>query len=112
MPARKIKWDVRPRREGGFWGTIYLPAGQGIVPVRVPGGTQASALKNASGLAASLLDNPILKAALPPGSGAAIEAVKMVSKYARGGALKAGLNLLKGPGAKRVGKALKKLKFW
>ena len=110
--ARKIKWNIRPRKGGGFNGTIVLPAGKAIIPVTAPGKTQAMALKNASGLAKSLLDSPILKAALPPGSGAAIEAVKLISKYAGKGMLKKGMKLLTGKGAKRIGKALKKLKFW
>jgi hypothetical protein len=110
--TRKIKWKVVPRKGGGFWGTIVLPAGTATVPITARGATQREALANASGLASSLLDNPILKAALPPGSGAAIEAVKMLSKAVGAGKLKKAMNKLVGKGAKRVGKALKKLKFW
>jgi len=96
----------------GYWGRIILPAGKAVVPIEVPGRTQAEAVSNAAGLASSLLKSPLLQAALPPGSGAAIEAIKMVGKYATKGKLKKGLKLLKGKGAKRVKKVLKKLKFW
>lgn len=110
--ARKIKWRVKAHPKGGWTGTIVLPAGRAVIPVAARGATPEKALSTAAGLAESLLDSPILKAALPPGSGAAIEAVKMISKYAGKGLLKKGMKLLKGKGAKRIAKSLKKLKFW
>ncbi len=111
-PTRKIKWKVQPRKGGGFFGTIVLPVGLATVPVTAPGTTQRAAIKNAAGLAEKMLSNPLVKAALPPGSGAAIAAVKLIGKYAGKGMLKKGMKLLKGKGARRIGKALKKLKFW
>lgn len=107
MAKRVIKWKVVPRKKGGFFGTIVLPVGKAVIPVSMPGKTKGEALSKAAGLAESLLSNPIVKAALPPGSGAAIMAVKKLGKYGT-----KAMKLLKGKGAKRIGKALKKLKFW
>ena len=110
--APRIKWKVVPRKGGGWWGIITLPAGLARIPVKAPGKTQREALSTAAGLAESLLDSPILRAALPPGTGAAIKATKMLAKFAKKGLLKKGMKLLKGKGAKRIAKSLKKLKFW
>lgn len=116
MAKRVIRWKVVPRKGGGFSGVIelpmQLPTGPMTVPVEARGATRREALSSAAGLASKLLDNPVLKAALPPGSGAAIEATKLLAKYAGAGKLAKGMKLLTGKGAKRIGKALKKLKFW
>lgn len=114
---KTIRWKVTPNPDGpGFQGVLEIPMGVGpfaaTSQVRAHGPTQGGALQNAASVASSILDNPILKAALPPGTGAAIEATKMLSKYADADLLESGMKLLKGAGAKRIGKAIKKLKFW
>lgn len=126
MPYQKIRFECR--RQGNQWeGTIELPLSAmravpgmapGGAPMLMPGGrtqhrikvqakgaTKGAALNRAAGIAESLLDNPILQAALPPGSGAAISAVKMLAKSG----IAKGLKNLTGKGAKRIASALK---FW
>jgi hypothetical protein len=82
---------------------------RGAIPVQAQGKTQQQALSNAAGLAESILDSPLLKAALPPGSGLAIEAIKGLAGSKD---IKKALGKLTGEGAKRIGGALSKLKFW
>jgi len=126
VPYQKIRFEVR--RTGNQWeGTIELPlstmralpgAAPGGAPRLAPfgrpahtvkvsakGASQKSALNRAAGIAEQLLDNPLLQAALPPGSGAAISAVKMMAKSGPGKALAK----FTGKGAKRIADALK---FW
>lgn len=111
---KTIRWNVSPRTGGGWDGTIVMESANGAVTTAVTarGASQPDALFTAATMATSLLDNPILRAALPPGSGAAIEAVKMISKYSSAGDLAKGMSKLVGPGAKRIGNAISKLKFW
>jgi len=126
MAYQKIRWKVR--RRGNEWeGEVELPlstmrAIPGLAPsgapqlipagrpahrvtVKAKGSTQKSALNRAAGIADQLLDNPLLQAALPPGSGAAIAAIKDIAKS---GPAK-GLAKYAGKGAKRIADAIK---FW
>ena len=126
MAYQKIRFKVR--RSGNQWeGTIELPlstmrALPGLAPggaprmvpsgmpahrvlVKAKGSTQKSALNRAAGIAESLMDNPLLQAVLPPGSGMAVSAIKMLAKT---GVTK-GLKKVTGKGAKRLAKALM---FW
>jgi hypothetical protein len=113
MAERKIRWYVVPRKGGGFRGKIFIPLGPSLtLPVPGNGDTRRDALANAAGLAEQIASNPLLRAALPPGSGAAIEATKYLAKAAGAGKLAKKMKNLVGPGAKRVAKTLSKLKFW
>lgn len=115
MAKRKIKWKIvpRPASKGGGWaGVIVLPTGKLTTKVIAKGKTDREAMKNAAGLAEQLLDNPILAAALPPGTAQAVKATKLIAKYAKAGKVADALEKLTGKGAKRVKKVLKKLKFW
>lgn len=107
MPSETIKFSLK-RQSDGLW------VGELVIPVGPPGATRGQAiaitaadakkpdaLKKAAGVAEQILANPIIQAALPPGTGAAISAVKTL---ASGGTVRA-----VGEGAKRLASALK---FW
>jgi len=72
--------------------------------------TKAGALAKASAFASKLAENPIIAAALPPGSSQAIKAISYLSRSAAAGKLESAAKKLKGKGAKRLYKALKK--YW
>jgi len=80
--------------------------------VKAKGRTPTGALLKAANLAAKLASNPVLSAVLPPGTGLAIKATQFLAKNALKGKLGKAMKLLRGKGAKRLGKALKKFKFW
>lgn len=70
---------------------------------------KGSAIANAAGLASQIASNPLVAAALPPGSGAAIKALEIIGKNAPLGKLDDALKKLTGAGAGRIVNALK---FW
>jgi hypothetical protein len=82
------------------------------ISVKARGRTPTGALAKAAGLADRLAKNPILASVLPPGTGTAIKATKFLARAALKGKLGKALSFVKGAGAKRLGKALKKFKFW
>ena len=112
-----VQWRARKLPDGSWEGMVsFVPianagkfrAGK-IVKLSAKASTQAKALKKASSVADMITSNPILKAALPPGSGVAIKAIKHLSKAAIKGKLKKAAKKIVGKGAKRLAKALK---FW
>ena len=71
--------------------------------------TKEGALLKAASVASKIANNPIMQAALPPGSSQAIKAVQFLAKSGAAGTLKSAAKKIVGPGAKRLAKALK---FW
>jgi hypothetical protein len=128
-----VKWAMRTHPDGTVTGEVYVPqrAIPGISPSgyikassrreRIPARrgqapapaavaqTKAGALAQAAGVAQGLLDNDLIRAALPPGSGVAIDAIKMLASSAAAGDLASAAKKVVGKGAKRL---FDKLKFW
>lgn len=67
------------------------------------------ALQQAGSLASSIMSNPLVQAALPPGSGVAVEAIKYLADSDVAGDLASAAKNIVGEGAKRIADALK---FW
>lgn len=118
-----IRWQAQQLPSGIWAGMISLTPcqdGQGQFAQAIQRGkpiklvarsmTKAGALAKASAYADKIAENPILAAALPPGSGAAIKALSYLSKSAAAGKLESAAKKITGKGAKRLVKALKK--FW
>lgn len=72
--------------------------------------TRAGALAKASAFAQKIAANPLLAAALPPGTSKALAVISALSKSAAAGKLEAASKKIVGRGAKRLVAALKK--FW
>lgn len=68
------------------------------------------AIRKASAVAARVASDPMLSAMLPPGAALAIQAAQKLSRAADSGkpALKAALNELRGPGAARLARVLRR----
>lgn len=110
----KLKWEMRKLRGGGYAGIIMLPTGRAgrrkrILRIQATSKSKSSALLKAAGIAASIAENPIMQAVLPPGSSKAIRAVAKLAAAAKLGKLEKTLLKYSGKGAKRLAK---KLKFW
>ncbi len=86
----------RPRRRKGLDKPIATQA---------QGETKADALASAAALAQRLANNPLLAAAMPPGTAAAVAAMSKIATSAAAGKV----TKVVGKGAKRLAKALK---FW
>lgn len=113
--STKVKWKLR-RTYYGWAGDIDLPkfgAGSPFAFKQVKatghGRTKAEALKQAETMLSKLTGNPIVQAALPPGTGKAVQAIGRIADAAAGGDAAGALKGLAGKGAKRLAKALK---FW
>ncbi len=98
---------------------IIAPGEPGVRPMRTKaiamkarGRTPTGALWKAASLANKLASNPILKSILPPGTSTAIKATRFLAKAALKGKLGKALKFVRGKGAKRLVKSLKKFKFW
>lgn len=114
-----IRWSMRKLPNGEYEGMLTLVPVRDVGPGTIPRGkpiklkaqskTKAGALLKASEVANQLVANPILQAAMPPGTGAAVKAVTALAQSAAAGKVGKVLKKLKGPGAKRIAKALK---FW
>ncbi len=72
--------------------------------------TKAGALAKASAFADKIASNPLLAAALPPGTGQAIKVISALSRSAAAGKLEKVSKKLVGKGARRLKKALKKFR--
>ncbi len=124
MATNRIDWKIRKTGDGSFEGFVTLPVGltqlraaaRGLaVPtggkrlaLKATGDSRAAALESAASLADQILSNPLVRDILPPGTNTAISAIKMLSKGALAGKLGKVLGKIKGPGLKRLGKALSK----
>jgi len=128
----QIRWTTRRTGNGSYEGTIILPTSFSQI-VRAPGNehvrarrpdllrrtkpiavtargpSKAHALAQAASVASRIANNPLLQAALPPGSSQAIKAIDYLSKSAAAGKLASASKKIVGKGAKRLAKALK---FW
>lgn len=113
----RVAYSHRPRGVAEQWrGTLTLPpmvfpSGKARrVAITATGPDKATALKKSAAGLQSLLDNPLVKAALPPGTGVAAAALSRVAEAAGvPGALDKAWKSLKGPGAKRLVSAVKKI---
>jgi hypothetical protein len=74
--------------------------------VTATGKSKASAVSRAAGLANQIATNPIVSALLPPGAGPALKVAGKLANAVKSGTAKKYLKKLKGPGAKRLMKAL------
>ena len=115
-----MQWRAKQLADGTWEGMVsFTPianagkfkAGK-TVKLSAKAKTQAKALAKASSVADAIINNPILKAALPPGSSTAIKAIKYLSKSAVKGKLKKAAKKIIGKGAKRLAKALGKWSPW
>jgi len=114
-----IQWSMRKLPTGDWAGMITMvptgaispthPAGKPIRMVATSK-TKAGALAKAASVAEMIANNPLLSSVLPPGSGAALKAIAVLSKSAVAGKLERAAKKYGGKGAKRLIKALKK--FW
>ncbi len=116
-----IKWAMRRHPDGTYTGEIYVPImqmGGGIKYLKTmsaqPGSPAAptskgAALSQAAGLAQKIIGNPLLQAALPPGTGVAVQAIKKLADSEAVGKLASAAKDIVGKGAKRLASALK---FW
>jgi hypothetical protein len=84
--------------------------GDGVITIGAFGDTKADALHKASVIAERIASDPVLQAILPPGTMAAIQATKKLSTAAKRGskALRSLWRKIRGPGKKRLVKALHK----
>jgi len=112
--ARALRWKVY-KTYYGWRGVLYLPYGTGTQMLKVTSPARkgkkgkAQAIKDAAGIASQIASNPLLQAALPPGTGIAVKAVGKLADAALKGKAGAVLKKLTGAGAKRLAKSLK---FW
>lgn len=102
---------VRIRRGGcGYIGTVEVPSDDGSARLRVvaDAGSKAEALARAAAMAEELFKNPLVQAMIPPQAQAAVRSAKLLAGASRGGYKKLrGLwRRLRGPGKKRIAKAL------
>lgn len=120
-----IRWHMRKLPNGEWEGMVVLVPAQTIpgAPYGMPGKltkgkpvklvsrsqTKAGALAKASSVANKLMANPLVKAALPPGSAVAVKAISYLSKSAAAGQLEKAAKKVVGKGAKRLYKALSSL---
>ncbi len=120
-----IKWNMRRHPDGTFTGEVYVPIEQlrggmkylktsSILPgspgyAQLAPRSKGEALSQAAGLAQQIMSNPIVQAALPPGAGLAVEAIKRLADSEAVGKLASEAKNIVGKGAKRLFGALK---FW
>jgi len=118
-----VQWTMQKLPTGNWAGMITLVPdcnGQGALARTVRQGlpiklvaksrTKAGALAKAAAYAERIANNPILAAALPPGTGQALKVISVLAKSAAAGKLEKVAKKLTGRGAKKLYKALKK--FW
>ena len=103
-----VRWSLR-RTPSGYEGLVSFPAGAFPIPgsgvvrpagplsIKARGGSPASAIEQAADIADKIASNPIIAAALPPGTGAALKATKLVGKYGP-----KALKVITGAGAQRL----------
>lgn len=70
-----------------------------------PGGALAQAAAGAN----RLLSNPLVQAAMPPGTAAAVKGLGIAASFAQSGKLQDAAKFIKGPGAKRLFGAIKSI---
>lgn len=75
MPGSKLPYGL-PTKQGALPGS---PVSLVKVKAKSPSATKGGAILNAASAAVSLLDNPTVKALLPPGVGPALSAVKAIA---------------------------------
>lgn len=102
---------VRPTATG-YVGELVLPI-DGANAITVSGWSDniRGAIRKASAVAARVAADPMLSAMLPPGAALAIQAAQKLSRAADSGgkpALRAALSELRGPGAARLARVLRR----
>lgn len=136
MKATRVRWKIRRLGNGSYEGMVILPGSvQAVadnwlrsrkVPAHVrrravkrfsagqvtraaKGRSAGHALARAAAGAHKLLQNPLVQAAMPPGSAAAVKGLAIASKYVSAGDVASAAKKIGGPGAKRLFGAIKKL---
>lgn len=98
---------------GWGWGSIKRAAKRAYrktkkLAVKAVSGSMAKALFKAATTASELANNPVLAAMLPPGTPKALAGAIKLANAAKRGNLSQALKRFKGPGARRLAKALSK----
>lgn len=102
MPARRVRMvKARMLKRPGV--------AKRRVKVTRRASTPAGALSKAAAMADRLASNPLIQAAMPPGTTAAIKGLGIAAKLAQSGQLQKAGKFLKGKGAKRLFGAIKSL---
>lgn len=83
--------------------TIVFPAGLSPVSVGTKGKNPRQAVSRAATAALAIVENPVLASILPPGTGAAVAALKTLASSPD---VKAALSKFAGGGAKRLASVL------
>jgi len=104
-----IKWSMHRLADGSFRGVVVLPTGPKGLAVRAKAKTKEDALHRAAVVAQAVADNPLVSAALPPGTAVAVKAIGFLAKSSAAGVLGDAMKKVTGEGAKRLADALK---FW
>lgn len=106
-PGKQIHFKLSPDGKNGWLATLVVPQGPvAAASITAKGNTKASAVSRAAGLAQQVISNPIVSALLPPGAGPALKVAGKLASAVKSGAAGKYLKKLKGPGAKRLLKAL------
>ena len=101
--------NVLEHSPGRFVGTVTWRGKAYEVTVRALGDSTVNATQRATALAKAIAGNPIMAALMPPQAVMAIKVGSRLATIAKSGgkpALKAAVKALKGPGAKRLARAL------
>jgi len=114
-----IRWALRKNPDQSYQGTITIVPDRSIrkrgrgklrkgAPIKLTATSKskAGALAKASSVANALVSNPIVAAALPPGSDKAVKAIDYLANSAAAGKLESAAKAVIGPGAKRLKSAL------
>jgi len=106
--VRRLRWALRPDGRGGWRGEIMLPVSdrQWAIGCAESPSSKVSALGGALNAVDKALDNPVLRAVVPPQAQLAFQGVKALLGAARNKNVKRALRLATGPGARRLARAL------
>lgn len=110
MNPKEVKYRFRQHQLGGYEAELEWEAPDGGVVTKARGDTRAEAISRAAVLAQNALDNPVIKAVMPPQARIAFEVAKRLGLAQKSGTLAVAASKVVGPGAKRLAKVLKG--FW
>lgn len=101
----KIPFTAKKGADGTWQGTFQIPLPVGPATVSTTGRNRQEAVARAAVLAKSIVQNPLIASVLPPGAPLAVAALSKLAQSPTA----ATLAKFAGPGAKRLGKALKSI---
>lgn len=95
------------RRVGDAWcAALDIPIDGAMTRVEMLGWNPVEAMRRAARVARLIVDDPIVQALLPPQAQVAIKAAQVLSKAAKEGRLDEAIARFRGPGVKRLLRAL------